>query len=306
MTSTRFLPLLGRLAGAAALAATSTLALAGEGSFGWVYTLDLQPKGKYEVEQKIDVTHGQATGDYNFGLYRTELEYGISNDFQLGAYVNAASIDARRNYLNADVCGSTAACTAGFGVPSNHYDQGGYKLREIDGVSLEGIYRITNPVTSPVGVGLYVEPTLGRLENELELRLLLQSNFLDDRLVLAANFLYEMEKEKYDRPGGVILNSMGDVLYGVTYRFADGWTAGLESRYHTDHDGYWFNTRTQTARFAGPNLHYASQNWWTTLAWRHQLGGGCANDGTADCSLGRVWDNHGRNQYLVKIGYQFD
>jgi opacity protein-like surface antigen len=293
------------LAAALALFAACN-AFAGEGTFGWVYTLDIQPKGKFELEQKIDDTHGQATGHYNFGLYRTELEYGVTNDFQLGAYLNAATIDSDKNYLDADTCNNVTPCTAGFGVPGNHHDQSAFHLHEVDGVSLEGIWRLTNPVTSPVGVGLYLEPTLGRLENELEARLLLQSNFVDDRLVLAVNFLYEMEKEKYDRPEGVILNSMGDVLYGANYRFADNWTAGLEARYHTDHDGYWFNTRTQTARFAGPNLHYAAQNWWATLAWRHELGGGCNNDGTADCSEGHVWDNHGRNEYLLKVGYQFN
>ncbi|MFP5478022.1 MAG: hypothetical protein ACLGJD_30685, partial [Gammaproteobacteria bacterium] len=59
-------------------------AQAGEGAFGWVYTLDLQPKGTAEFEQKVDVTHGQATGRYDFGLYRSELEYGITNDLQIG------------------------------------------------------------------------------------------------------------------------------------------------------------------------------------------------------------------------------
>jgi len=42
-------------------------AQAGEGAFGWVYTLDLQPKGTAEFEQKVDVTHGQAAGRYERG-----------------------------------------------------------------------------------------------------------------------------------------------------------------------------------------------------------------------------------------------
>lgn len=295
---------------ASALVAVATLgasaAFAGEGAFGWVYSLDLQPKGKYEVEQKADVTHGHATGQYTFGLYRTELEYGVSNDLQIAGYLNAATIRAHQNYLDADVCaGVGTPCTAGFGVPSPHNDKGRYSLNEIDGASLEAIYRLSNPVTSPVGVALYIEPTWGRLENELELRALFQSNFLDDRLIVVANVLYEMEKEKYAQDG-VILNSMGDLLYGASYRFASNWSAGAEGRFHTDHDGYYFNKRTQQANFIGPNLHYAAQNWWVTAAWRHQIGGSCFNDGTADCSEGRVWDNHGRNQYAVKIGYQFN
>lgn len=296
---------LGRMAAVAALFASSA-SMAGEGAFGWVYSLDLQPKGTMEFEQKFDVTHGQAVGDYSFGLFRSELEYGVTNDFQVAGYINAATIRAHDNYLDPDVCaGASIPCTAGFGVPTPHNNNRRYSLTEIDGGSVEAIWRITNPVTSPVGVGLYIEPTWGRLENELELRALFQSNFLDDRLVLVANLLYEMEKEKYAQDG-VILNSMGDLLYGASYRFAPGWSGGIEGRYHTDHDGYWFNTKTQSARFVGPNLHYAAEKWWVTAAWRHQIGGTCFNDGTADCSVGHVWDNHGRNEYAVKIGYQFN
>ncbi|MDP9899041.1 DUF6662 family protein [Variovorax ginsengisoli] len=277
-------------------------ACAGEGAFGWVYTLDLQPKGKAELEQKVDVTHGQATGSYDLGQYRTELEYGVTDDVQLGAYVNAFSIYAKNNYLSSEVC-TTIPCTAGFGVPSTANNSSAYRRSGIDGTSLEAIWRLLNPVTSPVGIGLYVEPTWGKLEDELEFRIIAQSNFLDDRLIFAANLLVELEKEKYDPVGGIIRNSMADLLYGVSYRFAPKWSAGVEGRFHTDHDGYHFNQHTQTANFIGPNVHYAEKDWWVTAAWRHQVGGKCYADGTADCSLGQVWDNHGRNQIMLKVGF---
>ena len=277
-------------------------AWAGEGAFGWVYTLDLQPQGKAELEQRIDTTHGQATGSYTLGSYRTELEYGVTNDLQLGAYLNAYSVSAKNNYLSPEFC-ATLPCTAGFGVPSTAHGPDRYRRRGIDGTSLEAIWRITNPVTSPVGLGIYVEPTWGKLEDEIEFRVLAQSNFMDDRLIVVANLLVELEKEKYDPAGGIIRNSMADLLYGVSYRFAPKWSAGLEGRFHTDHDGYHFNQHTQTAHFIGPNLHYAAEKWWATVAWRHQIGGSCYADGTADCSLGKVWDNHGRNQFMLKVGY---
>lgn len=281
---------------------TCRVSSAGEGAFGWVYTLDLQPQGKYELEQKIDLTHRQAVGQYDLGSYRTELEYGITNDLQLGAYLNAYSLSARNNYLSPEVC-SAAPCTAGFGVPSTANDSSRYRRRGVDGGSVEAVWRITNPVTSPVGLGLYIEPTWGKLEDELEFRLIAQSNFLDDRLVLTSNLLVEIEKEKYDPTGGIIRNSMADLLYGASYRFAPKWSAGFEGRFHTDHDGYHFDKLTQTANFIGPNIHYADQRWWVTAAWRHQLGGKCYADGTADCALGQVWDNQGRNQFIVKVGF---
>ncbi len=282
-------------------------ARAGEGAFGFLYTLDLQPKGKFEIEQRIDVTHRQAVGRYDLGLYRTELEYGVTNDLQLAGYLNVYSISASRNYLNPEMCENQVPCTAGFGVPSTAHDSGSYRRTRIEGGSLEAIWRLSNPVTSPVGVGLYFEPTWGRLEDSLEFRLLLQSNFLDDRLIVAVNLLYEPEREKYE-PSATIRNSMGDILYGATYRFAPKWSGGFEGRFHTDHSGYRFEKRIQIANFIGPNLHYAAEKWWATAAWRHQISGRCFGNGMADCDAytNKVWDNHGRDQFVLKVGYLFD
>lgn len=276
--------------------------LAGEGTFGWMYSLDLQPKGKAQIEQRIDMTHRQATGRYDWDQYRTELEYGLTDDLQIGVYLNAFSLRADRNYLSSEMCSGSVPCTAGFGIPGTAA-AGAYRRSAIDGGSLELVWRISNPVTAPVGVGIYLEPTWGKLEDAFESRLLLQSNFLDDRLVVLANAVLDIEREKYDPAGGVIRNSMADLLYGASYRFAPRWSAGFEGRLHTDHDGYRLQKHTQTANFIGPNLHYASERWWATAAWRHQVGGSCYSVGTADCSLGRVWDGHGREQLMFKVGY---
>lgn len=292
----------GSFAAAATCAAllTTSAAHAGEGLFGFLYTLDLQPKGSWEFEQRVDTTHGQAVGSYNLTEARSEIEYGLTNDLQIAGYINAFRVQANKNYISPETCDSTP-CTAGFGVPSARNNQDPYRRNSIDGGSLEVIWRITNPVTSPVGVGLYFEPTFGKLEDELEYRLILQSNFLDDRLIFAVNGLVEQEKEKY-AGDGIIRNTMLDLLYGVSYRFASNWSAGFEGRWHHDSDGYFYNTHTQTANFIGPDLHYAAKDFWATLTWRREISGRCYAGGTADCSLGKVWDNHGRNQFVVKVG----
>ncbi|OYY55788.1 MAG: hypothetical protein B7Y05_19645, partial [Polynucleobacter sp. 24-46-87] len=41
-----------------------SFANAGEGVFGWIYTLDLQPKGKLEFEQRLQLNQIQAAGTY--------------------------------------------------------------------------------------------------------------------------------------------------------------------------------------------------------------------------------------------------
>lgn len=277
---------------------------AGEGYFGWVYSLDLQPEGKWEFEQRLQLTRGQASGTYDLWQSRTEMEYGVSNDFQLAGYLNSYSINASKNYTNSEYCEQeNTTCTGGYGVPGSESHGSGYSKAGIDGVSLEGIWRITNPVTSPIGVGLYLEPTIGHLKNALETRLILQSNFLDDRLQLVGNLVYEVEKLKFDEEP--IEETILDVVAGFTYRFMPNLNVGLEYRFHNDFDGYSLNNQTQRAHFIGPNVHYATKDWWVTAAMRTQVGGQCWDPGTAECSDGKVWDSHGRNEYIVKFGMPF-
>ena len=277
--------------------------IAGEGAFGWIYTLDLQPKGTWEFEQRLQRNHGQAAGKYDVWLSRTELEYGLTNDLQIAGYLNSYSADIDQNYTNSEVCGQRSTCTSGFPVPSSHPGDQPYKSTGVDGYSLELIYRLTNPVTSPVGVGFYVEPTFGKLKNELETRLLLQSNFLDDSLIVASNVVFANEQLKFFGEGNVP-ESMLDVLMGVSYRFQPKWFAGVEARWHNDFADYNLKNQTQRAFFWGPNVHYAEKDWWFTAALRYQpKGGTCMGDGTGECSDGRVWDSHTKTEMMFKFGF---
>ena len=277
---------------------------AGEGNFGWIYSLDLQPKGTWEIEQRLQLTRGQASGTYDYWYGRSELAYGLSNNIQIAGYLNSYSINAAKNFTNPDACDQGVnPCTAGYGVPGSAGLSDSYSKKGIDGVSLEGIWRITNPVTEAVGVGLYLEPTIGKLKDAIEARVILQSNFIDDRLQVVGNFVYEIERLKFDDEP--IKETVFDFVGGFTYRVAPSWNLGLEYRFHNDFDGYHFNRQTQKAHFIGPNIHYASKNWWLTAAMRTQIGGSCWEPGDAECSDGKVWDGHGRNEYLVKVGVPF-
>ena len=281
-----------------------SLAYAGEGAFGWIYTLDLQPKGELEFEQRLQLTKQQASGSYNAWISRSELEYGLTNDFQIAGYLNAYYVNANQNYTNPEACGDRPTCTGGQPVPVETWNPAApYRKGGIEGGSLEAIYRITNPVISPVGVGLYLEPTIGKNKNELEARLLLQSNFIDDKLVTAANIVVANEQLKFVGNGNVP-ESMLDFLVGASYRFAPKWFGGVEARFHNDYSSYNLQNQTQKATFVGPNMHYASKDWWFTAAWRYQLKGGtCMGTGTAECSNARVWDSHGLNEFIVKVGF---
>lgn len=293
--------LLGTILGLA-LTTITALASAGEGAFGWIYTLDLQPKETLEFEQRLQLNHRQQAGKYDVWLSRTELEYGLTNDLQIAGYLNNYRASVEKNYTNPDACpAGVTPCTAGYPVPAA-YGNGPFNSSGYDSASLELIYRLSNPVTSPVGVGLYIEPTIGKLKNELETRVLLQSNFLDDQLVVASNIVFANEQLKFLGEGKTP-ESMLDVLLGASYRFAPKWFAGLEARIHNDYGKYNLRDQTQRALFVGPNLHYATKDWWLTAAWRHQpKGGKCMGDGTAECSGSRVWDSHSHDEVIFKFG----
>ena len=180
-----------------------SFAHAGEGVFGWIYTLDLQPQGKLEFEQRLQLNRQQASGSYNAWTARSELEYGLTSNFQVAGYINSYYTNANQNYTNPEACGDSPTCTGGYGVPSSHDPSTPYRKSGIEGGSLEGIYRMSNPVTNPIGVGLYLEPTWGRNKDEIEARVLLQSNFMDDRLILAGNVVAANERLKFIENGNV-------------------------------------------------------------------------------------------------------
>jgi hypothetical protein len=250
---------------------------AGEGAFGWIYTLDLQPKGTLEFEQRLQRNHRQASGKYDVLLARSELEYGLTDNLQIAGYVNSYAASIEQNYTNPQICGASPGCTSGFPVPTSHDRSAPFHQQGVDGYSFEAIYRLTNPVIEPLGIGFYAEPTFGKLKNELEARLILQSNFLDDRLIVASNIVFANEQLKFLGQG--------------------------KARWHNDFARYNLKNQTQRQIFFGPNLHFAEKDWWVSAAWRYQpKGGKCYGDGTGECSEGRVWDSHSRNEMIFKVG----
>lgn len=268
-------------------------ASAGESFFGFVYTLDIQPKGKFALGQHMQ-WNNQQKGDYNNVFLRSELEYGLTENIQVAGYVNLDYTSARRNDANGE--------TAGSKIPESIDVTKGYHKFRYDSLSFEGVWRIMNPYTDVIGLGLYIEPQLGYDSKSLETRIIVQKNYIDDRLVLAANFQFETERDEIATNSTPEKASHFDVLAGVSYRFVPNWSAGLEYRYHNDFSGYFYQESTQHAHFLGPNLHYATTNWWGTVALRHQLSGTCHGVGIGECADGYVLDDHGRNELMVRFG----
>lgn len=278
----------------------SASAHAGESPFGWIYTADVHPPGTLEYEHHSFLQRGQVGGDYDYLINREELEYGVSNKFQLAGYFNWSYVNAYRNEPD----GSTGGPGTDLGMNDNPF--GRYRKTRFDSVSLEAIYQILNPLTDPIGLALYAEPTVGPDTRELELRLIVQKNFLDDRLILAGNLMAEIEREKTKTK--LEKATMVDLVFGASYRFADRWSLGLEARNHREFEGYGLGNKEHSAWFIGPNLHYASQHWWITAAWRHQLPvvQAFTQDQRDVVDGDRIYGGeHARNEFMLKVGIPF-
>lgn len=273
---------------------------AGESPFGWIYTAAIQPPGTFELEHHTYWQEGQAGGDYSYFINREELEYGVTSRFQIAGYVNWSYVDAFRNEPN----GTTGGPGTDLSPHVSPYSR--YRDTRFDSVSVEAIYQLMNPLIDPIGLAVYVEPEIGPREHEIEVRLIAQKNFIDDRLILAANLWTSFEHE--DTKMGEMRETMSEFDLGVSYRFTNNWSAGVEMRNHREYDGYWYGNKAHSAWFLGPNLHYAARHWWVTVAWRHQLP--MVTTYTAEQAAvvrgDRIYgDEHARNEFMLKIGIPF-
>src|SRR5688500_4983890 len=95
----------GWMAGSLGLAAGALLAPGGEARadepmFGYVNSTDLLRRGKWQVEQWVTAREGQANGRYHLLEGRSEVDYGLTDNVQVTAYLNYSYLDAHRNSVS--------------------------------------------------------------------------------------------------------------------------------------------------------------------------------------------------------------
>lgn len=283
------------------LRTTLPQAFAGESPFGWIYTTDTHPRGKREFEQWIETQRGQSQGEYTNVLLRSEIEYGVSDNYQIALYANQRYVNAYRNGIDGTIGGPEVDPSNGFD-PTSRYEK--YRF---ESVSIENLYRILNPYTGRIGLAVYLEPSIGPRRRELESKLIAQKNFLDDRLIWAANLVIEVEREE-SALGEVERATFVDSLTGVSFRFRNNWSAGAEARNHREFTGYGFGQPDHSAWFFGPNVHYATKAWWVTAAWRAQLklANGFTDEQRAVIFNGRIYgEEHARDEFMIRFGVPF-
>jgi hypothetical protein len=301
----------GRMGRAAALAVMLSMAgsaaLAEESMFGFVYTTDLLPQGGKEVEQWMTWRHQKNGGTYDQVEGRTEFEYGLASNLQAAVYLNYAWTQAYHN-------GPFGATTppeqfADYAAGSDDF----FNAKRFTGVSGELIYRILSPYTDGIGLALYTEPTIGKNFFEIENKVILQKNFLDDLLTIAVNFTYAPEFRNVpgdDNPAVFNWQMETDVNFGlaVSYRFIENWSAGFEFLNEREFNSFDFSHLSNSGYYLGPTLHFGGEHFFFTATALWQMPWATVHTDTVPGSLVNhlVLDNDfERFRFRLKAGYTF-
>jgi len=264
--------------------------------FGYVYTADTEEAGETELSLWATDRRGKDEGHYDAQDYRVEVERGITDRFQVSTYANLAGHHIR--------------------------NVGGEFEREsrdlaFQGLSAEFIYQLRAPTKGRVGFALYAEPGWSRIskvkgektrEFELELKAIVQKNFLADRLVWAGNLTLEPEWEREHEeivPGMVRPKTEQELALelatGLSYRVAPRFWLGLEGRYHSVYPNWTHGLhRENYAVYAGPSVHYDGGKWSVTATWLPQLFGAPNGRGSS-----LELDDHERRELRLKFSYEF-
>ena len=267
------------LIGLCAVSAVAPPARADEPLFGYIYATDTLPKGQKEVELWSTSREGRSQGDFHLWQQRTEFSYGVTDNVQLSAYLNLTHANVFQNTPGGDTV--PPEVFADYAADPNAR----FSRWRSEGVSVEGLWRLRSPYTHGLGVALYAEPTIAPNTRELELRLILQKNFMQDRLVFAGNATVGYEWRKIPGDPSADLASRNFVRHwdhetdlnlglGASYRFRANWAAGLEFQNERELAGitpFEPTSRTNVAYYFGPNLHFGGEKFFATATFLAQL-----------------------------------
>lgn len=282
---------------AAGLAVATAAPANAEGAdFGYTYTAEVTEAGETEVELWATDRRGKSEGHYDAQDYRLEVERGITDRFQVSGYANFAShhirgLDAEFEPVDRDLA--------------------------FQGLSAEFKYQVADPSNDRFGFALYAEPGWSRVskvkgekadEFELELKAIVQKNFLHDRLVWAGNLTFEPEWEReHEAIAPDIVESRTEkelaieATTGLSYRVAPKFWLGVEGRYHSVYPDWAHGLhRENYVVYAGPTAHFSAGKLGVTATWLPQLFGAPNEPGSS-----LEFDDHEKDELRLKLSYEF-
>jgi hypothetical protein len=267
--------LAGVACGALAITVSAT-----ERRFTYSYEPETLPKGSMEFEQWVTLrTQRTDEGDVqqkNFNKWemREELEYGVTDNYTVGFYINWAAESFR------DTSVSPASDEAEM---------------EFGGISLENRFMVLNPANHAVGLTLYLEPTFSGEEAEVEEKIIIGQRYGDWKWALNLTHATEWEHHFDEKEGEL------EATFGIC-RDIGNWSLGLEFRNHNEVPEY--EDFEHSAFFLGPVVSYRHEKWWATLTVLPQIYGK-NYEGNPDSSECLVLDEHELVNIRLLLGFSF-
>jgi len=216
--------------------------------FAMAYTTDLEARYETEIEQETTWSSGHAREAFQQIESRTELEYGVTDDFQASFYLT-------------------------YDWARTHAPFAPVETESAPGVSAEFIYRVMNVYFDPIGLALYAEPSIANGARSFEVKALLQKNFLNDRLRVVLNINVEDNWDKNDF-GHYDESSALEFFTGAAYNLTPEWSAGLELDNERGFDGLLLGGSPRyadNAWFVGPAISYEGPSFRVVLGIQAQL-----------------------------------
>lgn len=285
-------------------AITTSSAHADENLLGYVKGAETLPEGATEIYQVFTSRDDKGEGSYHALDWKTEVEYGITSKFSVSGALMAQMVKLEGLIVD------------GY-LPMNK-DSG----LQPSAVEASMKYNFLSAVNDWIGFSTYfsviygwLDPHSGQRKTQVktELTFIFQKYFLDDQFVWNTNLGVEntyarrapldtLPTPGYEWPTDPEVELEVVVGTGVSYRFMPGWFAGAETQYEAEYE-------TEVGRerytiFAGPSIHYASQKWWGTFTYFHQMmGGGEKYTNQADDDLHLIEKT--KSEMRLKLGWNF-
>lgn len=244
----------------------------GDRRFAYTYETLTSPKGSWELENTITYKRSPLHDrDLDSFSFRHEIEYGVTDRFQLAVYVANWDFAPRggedEEEEEAEHGGGEASAEAEVSEKEEKHEKSSkpHRSARYGSSGVEMIYNLTNPNTDWIGSALYVEGNIGDRFAELETKLLLQKNF--GKLTVAYNAILEFEWEGAHLDGEEI--EFGQTV-GVSYEVTPQFSVGGELLHQIDMPDFNRKNAERAQVYVGPNVTFRSKGFFATASalWR--------------------------------------
>ena len=198
----------------------------------WLYEPRTMIKGELEYEQWVTLKTNKASDAlYDEWRFRHELEYGVTDKFQLAFYF----ADWRHKRTSTE------------------------EHTFFHDVAIEGIYQLQAPNPDQLGIGLYGEIKYGSEFVELEGKLLLELELEQTSLLYNFTLEAEWEGQDFDEDKGKVINSFAWTYQpdpSITYAVQVLWEIPIPD----------WDSRGDSVISIGPSIAWQKDDFWFTIS----------------------------------------